>query len=60
MDEQRIQAYLQLIYSLLKCPNGQEVELLEANSDLVDRGLLKSMVLVEADLLEKGEQNAIN
>ncbi len=60
MDEQRIQAYLQLIYSLLNCPDGQEIELLKANHDLVDRGLWDSMALVAADLAEKGEQNATN
>ncbi|WP_293338138.1 tetratricopeptide repeat protein, partial [Microcoleus sp. CAWBG58] len=58
MDEQRIQAYLQLIYFLLKCTNGQEMELLEANPNLVDGGLLKCMELVAADLSEKGNQNA--
>jgi hypothetical protein len=60
MDEQRIQAYLQLIYSLLNCPDGQQIELLETNLDLVDGGLLDSMALVVADLAEKGEQNATN
>ena len=58
MDEQRIQAYLQLIFSVLKCPDGQEIELLEANPDLVDGGLLEGMALVAADLAEKGNQNA--
>jgi hypothetical protein len=58
MDEQCQQAYLQLIFSLLNCPDGQEIELLEANSDLVDRGLLEWMALVAADLAEKGNQNA--
>ncbi|HAZ49772.1 MAG TPA: hypothetical protein DCZ55_36315, partial [Cyanobacteria bacterium UBA11371] len=58
IDEQRIQAYLQLIFSLLNCPNGQEMELLEANSDLVDGGLLEWIALVAADLAEKGNQNA--
>jgi tetratricopeptide (TPR) repeat protein len=58
MDEQRRQAYLQLIYVLLKCTNGQEMELLEANPNLVDGGLLKWMALVAADLAEKGNQNA--
>jgi hypothetical protein len=56
MDEQRIK----LIFSLLNCSDGQEIELLEANLDLVDGGLLESMVLVAADLAEKGEQNATN
>ncbi|MEG4964461.1 tetratricopeptide repeat protein, partial [Microcoleus sp. K4-C2] len=55
MDEQRIQAYLQLIFSLLNCPDGQEIELLEANPDLVDGGLLEWMALVAADL---ADQNA--
>jgi CHAT domain-containing protein/tetratricopeptide (TPR) repeat protein len=58
MDKQRIQAYLKLIYSLLYCPDGQESELLEANSDLVDGGLLEWMALVAADLAENGNQNA--
>ncbi|WP_293363514.1 tetratricopeptide repeat protein, partial [Microcoleus sp. CAWBG52] len=58
MDEQRIQAYIQLIYSLLNCPDGQEMELLETNPDLVDSGLLECMALVAADLAEKGNQNA--
>jgi hypothetical protein len=56
MDEQRIQ----LILSLLKCSDGEEIELLNANLDLVDGGLLGSMALVVADLAEKGEQNATN
>jgi CHAT domain-containing protein/tetratricopeptide (TPR) repeat protein len=57
MDEQRIQAYLQLIDSLLNCPDGQQIELLKANHDLVDGGLLERMALVAADLAEKGNQN---
>jgi len=58
MDEQRIQAYLQLIFSVLKCPDGQAMELLEANPDLLDGGLLEWMALVAADFAEKGNQNA--
>ncbi len=58
MDEQRIQAYLQLIYSLLNCPEGQQIELLQANLGLLDSGLLESMPLVAADLADKGDQNA--
>ena len=36
MDEQRFQAYVALIEQLLNCPQGQEGELLQAHSDLLD------------------------
>ena len=58
MDEQRIQAYLQLIYSLLNCADGQQIELLQANVGLLDSALLEVMELVAAELAEKGNQNA--
>jgi hypothetical protein len=31
MDETRAQAYLQLIVTLLNCPNGEERQILQAN-----------------------------
>lgn len=34
MDEQRIQAYLQLIQQLLACPAGEEETLLQSHADL--------------------------
>ncbi|HAT12330.1 MAG TPA: hypothetical protein DCS91_00860 [Microcoleaceae bacterium UBA11344] len=34
MDENRAQAYLQLIHTLLTCPNGEEPQILQANSEL--------------------------
>ncbi|GET37164.1 CHAT domain-containing protein [Microseira wollei] len=53
MDEQRIQAYLQLIFSLLNCPNGQEMELLEANADLVDRVFVQELLKIAQDLIKQ-------
>lgn len=38
--------YYSLIDSLLRCPNGQEPEILEAHSDLIDEGLIKSLMQV--------------
>ncbi|HAX76624.1 MAG TPA: hypothetical protein DCY88_12480, partial [Cyanobacteria bacterium UBA11372] len=58
MDEQRIEAYLKLIFSLLQSPDGQESELLQTNRDLLDSGLLEWMEMVAANLAEKGNQNA--
>jgi CHAT domain-containing protein len=52
MDEQRMQAYVELIEQLLGCPQGQEAELLQANAELLDTGLLK-VTLVWTDLLEQ-------
>ena len=43
MDEQRMQAYVGLIEQLLDCPQGKETEILQANADLVDRGLVAVM-----------------
>ncbi|WP_155960359.1 hypothetical protein [Fischerella sp. PCC 9605] len=41
MNEQRQQAYLNLIQSLLNCPEGEESEILAANQDLIDAGFLR-------------------
>lgn len=43
MKEQRQQAYLDLIQSLLNCSSGQEQEILSAKHDLLDAGLLQAM-----------------
>ena len=43
MNEEQIQAYMQLIQALLTCPNGEEGEVLQANGELVDQGLVMVM-----------------
>ncbi|MFN5989388.1 MAG: CHAT domain-containing protein [Dolichospermum sp.] len=40
MDEQRLQAYYQLIQQLLSCSNGEEAAILQANRELLDVGFL--------------------
>jgi hypothetical protein len=41
MNQQRQQAYDQLIQSLLECPSGEESEILAANTDLLDADFLQ-------------------
>ena len=43
MEENRLQAYLELIQALLNCPSGEETQILQANSELVDEGLVQVM-----------------
>ncbi len=50
MDELRRQAYLNLIELLLSCPNGEENQILQANSELVDAGLVQVMLERANDL----------
>ena len=58
MEETRAQAYLQLIETLLNCPNGEENQILNANSELVDAELVQTMVAVAAQLSENNQENA--
>jgi len=43
MDEQRLQAYVNLIRQLLGCPSGEEMAVLQQHAELVDTGLLAVM-----------------
>lgn len=58
MNEQRIEAYLALIERLLTCEGGEEPQILNANLDLIDEGLLQTMELVAAKLSEEGNSEA--
>ena len=44
MNEERRQAYLNLIQSLLNCPSGEGSQILQENSELVDAGLVQVML----------------
>ncbi len=50
MDEQRTEAYLNLIDEILNCPHEEAFERLNAHPDLLDAGLLQVMFQV-ADIL---------
>ena len=57
MNEQRTQAYLTLIQQLLQCNSGQEAEVLNANRELVDAGLVQIMIQSAEVLRERGDRN---
>ena len=46
MNEQRTQAYLNLINQLLSCNDGDEPRILQENLELVDEELVEVMVAV--------------
>ncbi len=60
MNEQRLQAYLNLIQNLLNCPSGEEAEILAANQDLLDAGLLEVLVGVAEMQTQEGNENTAN
>ncbi|MDZ7969419.1 MAG: tetratricopeptide repeat protein [Nostoc sp. DedSLP03] len=60
MNEQRQQAYYQLIQNLLSCPNGEESEILAANTELLDAGFLQVLAAVADDFAQQGEENTAN
>ncbi|MBD2047952.1 CHAT domain-containing protein [Coleofasciculus sp. FACHB-64] len=60
MSQQRTNAYLQLIETLLNCPNGQEPEVLNAYPELIDEGLVQAMAQVAKVLEQKGDRNSAN
>lgn len=58
MNEPRLQGYLQLVEALLSCPSGEEEAVLNANSELLDAGLVQVMTQVAENLAENGDQNS--
>jgi len=58
MKEQRLESYINLINGLLSCSSGEEPQILNANPDLVDAGLVQTMVQIAEVLEEKGDRNA--
>ncbi|OLP16795.1 hypothetical protein BST81_19055 [Leptolyngbya sp. 'hensonii'] len=57
MDEQRQTLYYGLIDQLLKCPNGQEPEVLDAHPDLLDAGLIQTMFQVATAMAHHDNQD---
>jgi hypothetical protein len=59
MDENRLQAYLNLIQELLS-HSGEEQQILDANPDLIDTGLMQIMLVTAADLTGKSQLEEAN
>jgi len=57
MDDRQLEAYLNLMRSLLNCPSGEENQILQANSELVDAGLVEVMQLAAEKQRERGNEN---
>ena len=57
MNEQRTQAYLNLINQLLSCNEGDAPRILQENEELLDQGLIEVMVAVAQELEEAGREN---
>jgi CHAT domain-containing protein len=58
MNEQHLEGYLHLVQALLSCPSGEEAAILNANSELLDAGLVQVMTQVAENLAENGDKNA--
>lgn len=57
MTEERQALYFNLIEQLLACPNGQEPEVLEAQPELIDAGLIQTMLQVASAFAHQGNQD---
>lgn len=57
MTEERQAQYFDLIDKLLQCPNGQEPEILEAHSELIDANFVEAMVKVATIFAHEGNQD---
>ncbi|MBD2137057.1 hypothetical protein H6F32_05530 [Anabaena sp. FACHB-1237] len=57
MTQERQTQYFNLIDELLQCPNGQEPEVLEAQPELIDSGLVQTMLQVATMFAHQGNQD---
>jgi hypothetical protein len=55
-NEDKSQAYLELIQSLLNCPKGSETEILAANQELIGPGLVQAMKQVASQAISQGDR----
>jgi|JI7StandDraft_1071085.scaffolds.fasta_scaffold00330_21 tetratricopeptide (TPR) repeat protein len=58
MDETRAQAYANLIQQLLSCPNGEQSQILQDNSELLDAEFLQLCEVIADNLAGEGQENA--
>ena len=57
MNEQRTQAYLNMINQLLTCNESDEPRILQENQELLDQGLIELMTAVAQQFEEAGREN---
>jgi hypothetical protein len=59
MNEQRAQAYVNLIEQLLTCADGEEPYILQANQGLIDPEFLQEMENYATGLEQQGNNNPV-
>lgn len=57
LTDPRQERYLDLIQQLLACPNGQEPTVLDAQPDLIDAGLVQTLVKVGTMMAHQENQD---
>lgn len=60
MNPERENAYLSLIEQVVTCPKGQEPEILSANPDLIDAGLVQMLLQVSSSMAHEGDPDVAN
>ena len=60
MNQDRKDAYLNLIERVLTCPKGQEPEILSESPELIDAGLVQMLLQVSAALAHEGDEDVAN
>jgi hypothetical protein len=60
MNEQRQQAYLNFIRSLLDSPSGEQAEILAANQELLDTGFVQKVEEVAQMCSQHGDEKTAN
>ncbi|HAX75659.1 MAG TPA: hypothetical protein DCY88_07465 [Cyanobacteria bacterium UBA11372] len=57
MTATRQELYMSLIDELFKCPSGEEPEVLDAHLDLIDAGLVETMVQLATYMAHQDNQD---
>ena len=55
-NNQRQEEYFKLIDRLLRCPNGKEPEVLDANAELLDENFIKTVMQVATIMAHENNQ----
>ncbi|MDX2213937.1 MAG: hypothetical protein SFY66_11680 [Oculatellaceae cyanobacterium bins.114] len=58
MSDNRQDQYFNLIDQLLRCPSGQEPDVLDSQPDLLDEGLIKTLMQVATMMAHQDNQDA--
>ncbi|MDX2098871.1 MAG: hypothetical protein SFW36_13935 [Leptolyngbyaceae cyanobacterium bins.59] len=58
MTNERQGLYLELIDELLKCPNGEEPNVLNAKIDLIDEDFVRTLIHISTVMTHEGQVDA--